>query len=334
MAAEQDTPAGDVVADAQDHEEAPERTKRQRTHADASKHATSISTPESPPNKRRRREPISAADDATVKEAESYKEKARKAEQVRDATKKKRKEEEKIAKQKAKEVKKAREAADKKRQAEDKAVIKAVKDKECEDKKKKTIAEKTKKQEEKEQKEHRKKQWEDYCTTHNFTGATLAEEPGESITQSDAGQYYTLKPNELACLPHHPRKNPLYKNTTKLFDEDEVRSLAYRKYAIFGGVSQSPESTMLAEGKKLWDDEGERLGKDKLELVTACPGGLARGIDPSFDGNGDLNWWRDPRELRRLGFKNGKLPANRKRASRKKARSDDESFDYNHHEDH
>ncbi|KAL5418998.1 hypothetical protein PMIN06_008970 [Paraphaeosphaeria minitans] len=303
MAAEQDTPpasVGDVITNAQDHEEPLKGTKRQRTSTEASKNATGIATPRSTPlEKRRRKELVSAAEDAAVKEAESHKQKVQEAEKVRDAAEKKRKEEEIVAKQKEKEAKKARKVANKKRQAKEKAAMKATKDREREEKKKKADAEKTKKQEEKERKAHRKKQWEDYCTTHNFTGATLAEEPGKPITQSDAGQYYTLKPNELACLPHHPRKNTLCKfarirsehlccyaclndsdmvpyfnwkpfvfdcftdfashlsdmNITKLFDEDEVRPLAYRKYAILGGVPQSPESAMLAEGKKLWDDE-------------------------------------------------------------------------------
>lgn len=53
---------------------------------------------------------------------------------------------------------------------------------------------------------------------------------------------------------------------------------------------------------------GERLGKEKLARVVAWRGGLVRDVDHGCDGNGDVNWWRDPRELRRQGYENGKLP--------------------------
>ena len=45
------------------------------------------------------------------------------------------------------------------------------------------------------------------------------------------------------------------KNTTKLFDENEVGPLAFRKYAMLAGLSGLTEHEMLAQGKKLWEEE-------------------------------------------------------------------------------
>lgn len=188
MAATKETPTASttnyVNADAQDSKEPPKGTKRQRNHAESSRDTTGIATPESLPSKRRRKEPASAAEDAAVKEVESHKEKAKEARKAHDEAEKALKEEEKTAKQKEKEAKQMRVAEARERKAKERAAIKAVKKAE--------------------------KQWEDYCSAHAYDGAPLAEEPEESITQTDAREYYTLKPNEL-CLAHHPRVNNLCK---------------------------------------------------------------------------------------------------------------------------
>ena len=93
-------------------------------------------------------------------------------------------------------------------------------------------------------------------------GATInwpEDEEPETITQSDAGTLYSLKPNELTCLPHHPRINLKYGNTTKLFDEAEVKRLAFRKYAMLAGEASgktaAEEDAMIVRGKQLWLNE-------------------------------------------------------------------------------
>ncbi|KAF2438798.1 hypothetical protein P171DRAFT_156680 [Karstenula rhodostoma CBS 690.94] len=341
MTAEQQstlTSAGDVIADVQHFEEPPKGTKRQRPGqgvgepSDASENATGVATPESSHNKRRRKDSASAAD-AAVEKADRVDEKEKKKSE--DEAKKLREQEEKAAvkaaKEKEKEEKKARDAAEKER----KAAVKAAKDKERHQKKRAQDETKKKAQEEKAQKKRWAQQWKDYCTTHNVNGAILGETPLESITQTDACQLYSLKPNEMACLPHHPRINFKYKNPTKLFDEDEVRSLAFRRYAMLAGV-EGPESVMFAQGKKLWEDEGERLGKNKrfVSAGRGGGGGLARDVDQGFDGHRDVNQWRDPRVLRAMGYANGRLPAGPRGSSTQDNSDDEEPYDYSHHEDY
>lgn len=84
---------------------------------------------------------------------------------------------------------------------------------------------------------------------------SLKEEPEEAINQTDCKTKYSLVPGDLAVLPYFPKPNPKYGNTTKLFKESEVKTLAYRKAAVLGGVADGDEAAMLEKGKKLLEDK-------------------------------------------------------------------------------
>jgi hypothetical protein len=59
----------------------------------------------------------------------------------------------------------------------------------------------------------------------------------------------------LGSLRHFPEYVPFpYKTTKKLFDEEEVKELAFRKYAMLAGVSNDDEK-VLSRGKELWEEE-------------------------------------------------------------------------------
>jgi hypothetical protein len=57
----------------------------------------------------------------------------------------------------------------------------------------------------------------------------------------------------LVVLNFFPKPNPKYGNTTKLFNEDEVKELAYRKTAVLAGVEGKDEE-VLEKGKKLFEE--------------------------------------------------------------------------------
>jgi hypothetical protein len=59
----------------------------------------------------------------------------------------------------------------------------------------------------------------------------------------------------LAVLPYFPKPNPKYGNTTKLFKESEVKSLAYRKHAVIAGVEEDDEGALLEKGRELFELE-------------------------------------------------------------------------------
>lgn len=61
-----------------------------------------------------------------------------------------------------------------------------------------------------------------------------------------------LLPGDLVCLPHFPKPNPKYGNTTKLFKRADVKNLAYRKSATIGGLEEGDNiEEFLKKGKKL-----------------------------------------------------------------------------------
>jgi hypothetical protein len=56
-------------------------------------------------------------------------------------------------------------------------------------------------------------------------------------------------------LPYFPKPNQKYGNTTKLFSESEVKTLAYRKAAVLGEVEDADEASMLEKGKELFEEK-------------------------------------------------------------------------------
>jgi hypothetical protein len=84
-----------------------------------------------------------------------------------------------------------------------------------------------------------KQKWTAYLESHATDNAeALKEEPEDAINQSDCKPRYKLLPADLAILPYFPKPNQKYGNTTKLFKESEVKTLAYRKAAVLGGVDE------------------------------------------------------------------------------------------------
>jgi hypothetical protein len=59
----------------------------------------------------------------------------------------------------------------------------------------------------------------------------------------------------LVVLKYFPKPNPKYGNTTKLFDEEQVKDLCWRKTAILAGVEQigGNEVALLEKGKTLFE---------------------------------------------------------------------------------
>lgn len=53
-------------------------------------------------------------------------------------------------------------------------------------------------------------------------------------------------------MPHFPKPNPKYRNTTKFFNKTDVRDLAYRKAATIGGIEETGNvEALLRKGKEL-----------------------------------------------------------------------------------
>jgi hypothetical protein len=101
-----------------------------------------------------------------------------------------------------------------------------------------------------------KQKWSAYVEAHTISSPeSLKEEPEEAINQSDCKTKYSLVPGDLAVLPYFPKPNQKYGNTTKLFRESEVKTLAYRKAAVLGEVKDEDEAAMLEKGKELFEEK-------------------------------------------------------------------------------
>jgi hypothetical protein len=74
-----------------------------------------------------------------------------------------------------------------------------------------------------------------------------------------------LLPADLAVLPCFRKPNPKYGNTTKLFEENNVKALAYKKAAILGGVEESDEGKSLEKGRELFEKKQEKKAEEKEE---------------------------------------------------------------------
>ncbi|KAL1796431.1 hypothetical protein ACET3X_004971 [Alternaria dauci] len=110
-----------------------------------------------------------------------------------------------------------------------------------------------------------KQKWAAYLSANSINeDGKLAEEPSDAINQTECKNKYALTPKDLACLPYFPKKNPAYRNTTKLFKESVVKSLAYRKTAVLAGLEddEKDDEAFLEKGQKLFD---EQHGSDEDE---------------------------------------------------------------------
>lgn len=100
-----------------------------------------------------------------------------------------------------------------------------------------------------------KQKWTAYVDSHTISSPdNLNDEPEESINQTDSKTRYSLTPGDLAVLPYFPKPNPKYGNTTKLFKESEVKTLAYRKAAYLGGADEGDDEVVLKKGKELFEE--------------------------------------------------------------------------------
>ncbi|KAI4617432.1 hypothetical protein J4E80_005635 [Alternaria sp. BMP 0032] len=101
-----------------------------------------------------------------------------------------------------------------------------------------------------------KQNWQDWLAAHTVEGEMLEEEPDkeESITQTDALKKYGLKKEELTSLLRYEKKNPLYGGTMKLFLEDNVKELCFRKIGMLEGVEGGDEE-VFKKGEEIWEAE-------------------------------------------------------------------------------
>ncbi|KAG9189604.1 hypothetical protein G6011_06472 [Alternaria panax] len=138
-----------------------------------------------------------------------------------------------------------------------------------------------------------KKAWQDWLASHDDEGEMLEEEPSkdESITQTDALKKYGLKKEELTSLLRFEKKNPLYPGMMKLFLEEDVRALAFRKIGTLEGV-EGDEEEIVKKGEELWteehkDDIDESEEKDtKTEIETETKD-KTKDKTATKDGNAD-----------------------------------------------
>jgi hypothetical protein len=101
-----------------------------------------------------------------------------------------------------------------------------------------------------------KKAWESWLKEHDVEGELLEVEPekDESITQTDCLKKYGLKKEELGSLLHFEKKNPLYGGVMKLFLEENVRELGFRKLGVLGGV-QGDDEKIVERGEEMWTEQ-------------------------------------------------------------------------------
>jgi hypothetical protein len=105
------------------------------------------------------------------------------------------------------------------------------------------------------QKAQHQKAWESWLEAQDVAGELLDDEPAKdaSITQTDALKKYGLKKEELSSLKHFEKRNPLYNNTMKLFLEDDVKVLGFRKLGMLDGVEDEDE--IVKKGEEIWTKE-------------------------------------------------------------------------------
>jgi hypothetical protein len=104
-------------------------------------------------------------------------------------------------------------------------------------------------------KKQHKSAWEDWLKAHDVDGELLDEEPSrdKSITQTDSLKKYGLKKEELGSLKHFEKRNPIHNNTMKLYLEEEVRVLGFRKAGMLDGAED--EAEVLKRGEGIWKTE-------------------------------------------------------------------------------
>ena len=109
-----------------------------------------------------------------------------------------------------------------------------------------------------------KQKWAAYVEEHNVGDEKLSEEPDDGINQSDSKAHFQLLPGDLVCLPHFPKPNQKYGNTTKLFKKADVQALAYRKAATVAGIEEGDDvEAFLGKGQELLESAAPATSKTK-----------------------------------------------------------------------
>jgi molecular chaperone GrpE (heat shock protein) len=118
-----------------------------------------------------------------------------------------------------------------------------------------TLAAESQEKQTKADKAAHKKAWQDWLASHDASGEQLEVEPDkeESITQTDALKKYGLKKDELSSLLRFEKKNPLYGGTMKLFLEEDVRELGFRKLGMLEGCEGDDEE-VVKRGEEIWEE--------------------------------------------------------------------------------
>ncbi|EAT92482.1 hypothetical protein HBH56_139420 [Parastagonospora nodorum] len=92
--------------------------------------------------------------------------------------------------------------------------------------------------------------------THPSPLPNLEAEPENAINQTECKAKYGLVPQDMVVLEYFPKPNPKYGNTTKLFDEEAVKKLCWRKTAILAGEDAGgDEEGLLEKGEKLFGEK-------------------------------------------------------------------------------
>jgi hypothetical protein len=58
----------------------------------------------------------------------------------------------------------------------------------------------------------------------------------------------------LGSLTHFEKRNPLYNNTMKVFVEEEVKVLGWRKAGILSGA-EGDDDAVIKKGEAMWTNE-------------------------------------------------------------------------------
>lgn len=101
-----------------------------------------------------------------------------------------------------------------------------------------------------------KQAWDTWVDAHSANDALLDDEPGKdvSITQTDAGKKYGLKKEDMVVLKHFEKRHPVHNNTMKLYLENEVKELGFRKLGVLEGENGAGDKA-IEVGEGIWMEQ-------------------------------------------------------------------------------
>ncbi|KAI8938030.1 hypothetical protein NX059_005704 [Plenodomus lindquistii] len=121
--------------------------------------------------------------------------------------------------------------------------------------------------------------WGAWVSSHSVEGALLDAEPDKevAITQSNVLKKYGLRKEELTSLKHFEKKNPLYGGVMRLYLEEELKVLVFRKLGILDGVAVDKEGEVLRRGEELWKEKDEQGKSGEPAAAAAAAAAEAKG---------------------------------------------------------